>query len=67
MLYGFFVKPIKHKTASENTPLKPSRTEKRGTPSHVYDEAKAMEVLQAAKRFLPDVKQFLERLKAKNT
>jgi len=39
----------------------------RNLTSHVYDEAKAVEVFQAAKRFLPDVKQFLERLKAKNT
>lgn len=39
----------------------------RNLTSHVYDEATAMEVFQAARRFLPDVKMFLERLKAKNT
>jgi nucleotidyltransferase substrate binding protein (TIGR01987 family) len=39
----------------------------RNLTSHVYDEAKAMEVFQAAKRFLPDVQYFLERLKAGNT
>lgn len=38
----------------------------RNQTSHVYDEAKATEVFEAARRFLPDVKSLLERLKSRN-
>ncbi|MFH1116507.1 MAG: nucleotidyltransferase substrate binding protein [Pseudomonadota bacterium] len=38
----------------------------RNLTSRAYDEAKATQVFQAARRFLADVKVFFERLKAKN-
>jgi nucleotidyltransferase substrate binding protein (TIGR01987 family) len=38
----------------------------RNQTSHVYDEAKATEVFQAARRFLPDVKSLLQRLMDRN-
>ena len=39
----------------------------RNLTSHVYDDLKATEVFQAAKRFLPDAQYLLERLQERNT
>ena len=39
----------------------------RNLTSHVYDDIRATEVFQAAKRFLPDAEYLLERLKERNT
>jgi nucleotidyltransferase substrate binding protein (TIGR01987 family) len=38
----------------------------RDLTSHVYDEAKATEVFQGARQFLPEVKDFLVRLRTRN-
>jgi nucleotidyltransferase substrate binding protein (TIGR01987 family) len=38
----------------------------RNLTGHVYDEAKATEVFQAARQFLPEVKDFLARLRTRN-
>ena len=38
----------------------------RNETSHTYDDAKAQEVFEVAKKFLPDAKEFLDNLEKKN-